>query len=333
MAQVVVGIACSHSPQLSSRVEVWYGHAERDAVNTELVGTDGEAHSFSELAEMAPPGIQEQLAPAVLEAKYARMQDCIAQLAETLQASEATVAVIVGDDQKELFLDDGIPTFAIYWGDLIRDMPIPPETLRNLPPGIRESRWALHGETVEDYTVETGLAGHLISSLVRADFDLTQLTRTPEGRYLGHAFTFPRHRLMGEKPLRMVPVFVNTYFPPNQPTPLRCFRFGEAIADAIASWDSSEKVAIIATGGLSHMVVDEGFDHQVIDAITTRDEAALTALPAAKLQFGTSEALNWIVAAGACQGLDADILDYVPAYRTASGTGVGMTFARWLPRR
>ena len=331
MAQVVVGIACSHSPQLSSPVDVWHGHAERDEANTELIGTDGRVHSFDELALMAPAGIEKQLAPAVLEAKYARMQDCVAQLAKTLQDSGATVAIVVGDDQKELFLDDGIPTFAIYWGPTITDMAIPPEVLRNLPPGIKESRWALHGETAEEYTVQTGLARHIISAL-RGNFDLTQFTHTPEGRHLGHAFTFPRHRLMGDEALPMVPVFVNTYVPPNQPTPLRSFRFGEAIAEAIAGWDSDEKIAVIATGGLSHMVVDEEFDRQVIGAITSRDEARLEALSPAKLRSGTSEALNWIVAAGACRGLDAEVLDYVPAYRTSSGTGVGMTFARWLPR-
>jgi 2,3-dihydroxyphenylpropionate 1,2-dioxygenase len=34
----------------------------------------------------------------------------------------------------------------------------------------------------------------------------------------------------------------------------RCFQLGEAIADAIRSWQSDKKVAVVASGGLSHWV-------------------------------------------------------------------------------
>lgn len=329
MAKVVLGLACSHSPQLSSPVEVWYGHAERDVVNDALIGTDGKVRTFAELAQFAPPGIEEQLTNEVLAAKHARMQRGVTTLAELLADSEADVAIVVGDDQHELFLADGIPTFAIFWGDSIKDIPLDEEEFAALPPGIKESRWAIHGTEVEDLPVDRGLAEHIIRSLIRHAFDLTQFTEQPAGRTLGHAFTFPRHRLMGEKALPMVPVFVNTYFEPNQPTAQRCFALGRAMSAAVESYESDLKVAVIATGGLSHMVVDEEFDGQVLRALADNDEEAMRALAPDKLKSGTSEALNWIVAGGLCHELKMTLHDYVPAYRTASGTGVGMAFASW----
>jgi hypothetical protein len=35
------------------------------------------------------------------------------------------------------------------------------------------------------------------------------------------------------------------------------------------------------------------------------------------------------VAAGALEHLRMELIDYVPAYRSPAGTGVGMTFSRW----
>ena len=59
------------------------------------------------------------------------------------------------------------------------------------------------------------------------------------------------------------------------------------------------------------------------------DGAALGQLPADMLRSGTSETLNWITAGGALSGLSFDLLDYIPAYRSPAGTGVGMAFATW----
>jgi hypothetical protein len=61
----------------------------------------------------------------------------------------------------------------------------------------------------------------------------------------------------------MVPVMVNTYYPPNQPTPKRCYAFGQAVRKAIESWDSNKRVALMASGGLSHVVIDEEIDDRI----------------------------------------------------------------------
>jgi aromatic ring-opening dioxygenase LigB subunit len=128
-----------------------------------------------------------------------------------------------------------------------------------------------------------------------------------------------------------VPVFVNTFYPPNQPTARRCVAFGEAIARAIAAWRDERTVAVAASGGLSHFVIDESFDREVLSAMQAGDLDKLAAIPESFLQAGTSEIKNWLVAAGilVSAGLRMELIDYVPCYRSTAGTGSAMGFAVW----
>jgi len=98
---------------------------------------------------------------------------------------------------------------------------------------------------------------------------------------------------------------------------------------AVESWPGEARVAVIASGGLSHFVVDEDLDHRVLDGLTSRDASVLGSLSRGQLRSGNSEILNWVVAAGALEHLAATVVDYVPGYRTPAGTGAGMAFARW----
>ena len=129
----------------------------------------------------------------------------------------------------------------------------------------------------------------------------------------------------------MVPILVNTFYPPNQPTPKRCYDFGRSIGRAIHAWDSAARVAVIASGGISHFVVDEEWDHKMLNAFRNGDIATLTSEPNIMFRSGTSETKNWIVAAGILEAtsLKMELLDYVPCYRTDAGTGSGMAFATW----
>jgi len=329
VADVVFGLASSHSPQLSTPVPVWHEHAARDRANPALVGTDGAVRTFAELIPLAPPGLAAQLEPHILADKRARMDAALDRLRAALAEAAPTVAVVIGNDHRELFGEDIMPAFAIYRSPTLVDVPIPRERRDAMPDDLKKGQWAYHGEESEPYPVAADLADHLLARLVDAGFDPTQISGQQPGRVLGHAWTFPRRRLMGEQALPMVPVHVNTMYPPNRPSPARCYRLGAALADGIRSWPESDRVAVIATGGLSHFVVDEDLDRAVLAALHEDDEAALSALPAHKLVSGTSEILNWVIAAGALRGMTMSTVDYVPAYRSEAATGVGMAFALW----
>src|ERR1700733_10670739 len=122
MADIMAGIASSHTPQLSSGVDMWPDHAERDRRNPQLLGKDAEYHSYDELLAVAAPGMERELDPAVWDAKYRRCQGAIEALAQRLAWAQPDVAIVIGDDQRELFRDDGIPAFACFTGDEMLDM-------------------------------------------------------------------------------------------------------------------------------------------------------------------------------------------------------------------
>lgn len=328
MAEIVIGIASSHTPQLSSGVDMWPDHALRDQ-RYPLLGKDAEFHTYAETLAGADPEIARELEPAVWEGKYQRAQAAISSLAATLAAANADLALVIGDDQRELFLDDGIPAFACFTGAELLDVAPEPETFAKLPKGIQAAYWAVHGEEKAVHPVARELSTHVAERLALADFDLTVFTKQPAGRTLGHAFTFPRYRLGLPATTPIVPVFVNTYYPPNVPSAARCYALGRELRRAVESWESDARVAVIASGGLTHFVIDEALDRGVLDAIAARDAAALSGIPRGKLRSGNSEILNWVTAAAALEGLSATVLDYVPGYRTPAGTGTGMAFAYW----
>src|SRR5262249_57512344 len=105
----------------------------------------------------------------------------------------------------------------------------------------------------------------------------------PHDQGLPHGMSFVVKRLFDNAPGAILPVFQNTCYPPNQPTPRRCFALGRAIAAAIADWRESRTVAIIASGGLSHFVVDEELDRTLLTALEHRDPTALQTLPPPRL--------------------------------------------------
>jgi 3-O-methylgallate 3,4-dioxygenase len=329
MASVVLGLGTSHTPQLSSPVEIWPDHVLRDQRNPALLGKDGEYHQYSELLALADPTIEPQLTQRVWESKDARAQRGLAELGATLAAVQPDILVVIGDDEEELFLEDCKPAFAIFRGKELTDLPPTAEKLDGMPAGLRAARWAAHADEPEVYPTVPELGQHLVESLIADEFDVAQFSRQHDRRSLGHAFTFPRRRLMGGRAVPLVPVFVNTYYPPNQPSPNRCFAFGRALRRAIDSWPDHRRVAVIASGGLSHFVVDEQLDRRVLDAMKNKDVESLTTIPRRHMRSGTSETLNWITLAGVVEDLEMDLVDYIPGYRSPAGTGVGIAFARW----
>ena len=183
-------------------------------------------------------------------------------------------------------------------------------------------------DVTREYPVDTQLAGHLVTQLME-DFDLSCADRMPEGMGEGHAFGFVHNRLLAGLTVPVVPVFLNTYFPPNQPTPGRCYRLGQALRKAVESFPGQQRIGVLASGGLSHFTVDEDLDGRVIRALREKDAAAFAALPREQLNSGSSEIRNWICMAGAVEHLALRRLAYIPAYRTPAGTGTGMCFADW----
>ncbi|MBO0847812.1 MAG: hypothetical protein J2P22_20615 [Nocardioides sp.] len=327
MAEIVVGIAASHSPQLSSGVEWWENHGERDRGNPKLLGRDGEFHTYDELLPTADPAVLDELKPEIYQAKYERAQKGIEVLTEKLAEAKPDVAVVIGDDQWEMFQDEGVPAFALFHGDRLFDEQ--QRDLSKLAEGIRAAQWAAHGDDRAWHKTDGRLAAHITATLSENDFDAHWFREQREDRTLGHAFTFPRYRLGLDPEVPIVPLFINCYFPPNNPNPARCYAFGQMVRQAIESWDHDIRVAVITSGGLSHFVVNEALDKQILDGLVAGDWDSFGDIPRKHMRSGSAEILNWIAAAGILEKQSATIVDYVPGYRSPAGTGTGMAFAYW----
>lgn len=329
MADIVLGIGTSHSPLLNSPAEDYPKHAAIDASGRKLIGKDGKPCTYGELLEKADPSIRQQIEPAVLEQRSAQCTANIAKLSRELIDARLDTLLIIGDDQHEQFFDDNMPAILIYWGDTIANNPLHMD--EDAPAFWRKARSQYHVEAQSrDYPVDSKLALHLIDSLMGQGFDISQSKRLAKEHGEGHAFGFVHQRMMDDAHIiPIVPVALNTYFPPNQPRPRRCYELGKAIRKAVQHAPGNARIGILASGGLSHFTVDEDLDRGLLEACKRNDGEALCAIPAEKLNSGSSEIRNWLTVAGASAHLKTVWQDYIPCYRSAAGTGCGMGFAVW----
>jgi 3-O-methylgallate 3,4-dioxygenase len=326
MARLVAGFGSSNSPMLAARVEDWVDGAfvARDRAR-QFVDFEGRTCRYDEVLAKAPEDAATRIAPELLRQRHAAVQAAIARLRDDIAAAALDALIVVGDDQEELFDCSNMPAIGVYYGDSIANARA---GAAKSPLDVARMRFQEADGDVA-YPCHSGLARHLIDALQRDDFDLSAMARTAPGKFEGHAISFVHRFLMGNVPVPVVPVFLNAYYPPNQPSPARCLALGEAIARAIDGFPGELRVGVLASGGLSHFLVDEAFDHAVIDALRRHDTAFFRAAPLHKLQSGSSEIRNWICLAGAVAALELDWVSYNPGYRTPALSGTGLCFARF----
>src|SRR5215470_682148 len=74
----------------------------------------------------------------------------------------------------------------------------------------------------------------------------------------------------------------------------RRLALGHALQRAIRNWKGHTRIAVVASGGLTHFVIDEEFDQTVLAAMERGDEDALSRLPESYFRVGTAEIKNWL---------------------------------------
>ena len=328
MAELVLALATSHSPILGSAAEDFALHGERDKANPRHLDMEGRPCTYDDLLAAAGTKFADVMDPAVIARRVDSCRQGIEKVAAALDEAAPDVLLIVGDDQHEQFLEDNMPAMLVYGGDAIENdvLPLPADA----PAYWRRARSQFHEENARrSYPVDAAHGRQLIEGLIDRGFDISHSRNLPRPSGEGHAFGFVHRRLMGDTPVPIIPIVLNTYFPPNQPTPERCHDLGTAIAETIAGWDDSSRVAILASGGLSHFTVDEELDRGIMAAIRDCDGNALRNIPRRKLNSGNSEIRNWITVAATAEALTPRWQHYEPCYRTAAGTGCGIGFAIW----
>ena len=331
MAKIVLGLGSSHTPMLLASDETLPRFQETDQ-RIKHRDREGQPVTYAELLEKADPKMADMVAPVELVARQNKARAAGAHLSKVLNSAKLDALFVMSDDQDEAYLEDNRPTFAIYYGETILNSNEQHEQYhKRFPEWYVQNRQGFFEDSKpRAYPVDSKLALHTIEYLMDNGFDPASSKRMREGEGEGHGMAYVHRRLMdAANPIPIVPVFLNTYFPPNQPRPRRCYALGQAIRKAVESYPGNGRVGIIASGGLSHSLVDEDFDRAILKACADKDAAFLANLPRNKLHSGSSEILNWVGVAGACEHLDLNWFEYVPGYRTPAGTGTGLSFASW----
>jgi hypothetical protein len=333
MAQIVLGVGTSHSPLLAIGSELWAERGKDDLKRKAIPLSDGRTLSYQELSREVADRYAPMATAENFHVQHRRAQQALDRLASAIADVAPDVVVIVGDDQDELFGMVQLPAIAIYRGAEIVMHP-KSEVHRDLPDWYLTANRGYLMDKVHRYPAAPELATRLIVGLMDEGVDVASASEVvdPVKAGFGHAYGFVIHRLFRDRQIPVVPVMLNTYFPPNVPRPGRCYDVGRALRRTIESLPQDTRFAIVASGGLSHFHTDRELDERVLEALRTRDDNVLRALPMAALRSGSSEILNWVLAAGVLEGLRMSWSDYVPVYRTPAGTGVGLGFALWKSR-
>ena len=335
MATITLGMCTTHGPILNTTPEQWMLRVPVDKKNRHWFRN--REYSFEELVALrADEDFASQITLEERTRRHAQCQRGVARLAEIWQQEQPDVAVILGNDQRELVLESLQPMFTVYHGETFWQKPLDEDRASRLSPGIRETEWAYRPEEPVVWPGLPELAELVIARGLDAGFDFATSKSWPDmghHHHIGtpHAFSWIIRRVMNDKPVPILPVITNTFFPPNQPTSRRCFQMGQFVAGVIREWKRAAKVAVFGSGGLTHFTIDEAFDSALYQAMLAGDEQFLCNVPQTTLMQGTSEIRNWIAAAGALagSGLRGAAIDYIPCYRTLAGTGTAQGFMVW----
>ena len=217
----------------------------------------------------------------------------VREMGREMLAAAPDALVVVADDHLNVFSFDAVPALCVRIG---RSVP------RMVQDDAIEFDRALDG-LPERYPLHEDLANRILERGLESGFDFAASWSAP----LDHAFLSPVATLCGGAPVPpLVPFWVNCFVAP-QPTARRCYEAGRHIARVAA--DGPWRVAVIATGGLSHFpglslarvgTSDVAFDRRLVRCMESGDHEPLLALTTKDLdESGSHEFLNWMVLLGA----------------------------------
>jgi hypothetical protein len=309
MAKIVAGMASSHAFALEDPARWDEGRQRNRQVYARRYG--------------AEPPEQPQVAEesdADCQKRYARIREGFAFLQRKLEVTRPDALIFIGDDQNENFTESNIPQIAIYIGDHFLARP-------------RGS----NAEAVR-YAAAPDLAEAIFRQSVESDIDMASVRRLPDDVLLAHAFGPVLRKVDPEARIPVVPIFVNAIHVPA-PSPARCFAYGQAIRRAIESYTAAERVAVYASGGLSHFTggypwgnysgpftygsISEDYDRWLLSKMAAGENSDFATIPSQDIiGNGEIEFRSWIAMFGAIGDARPELLTYEPFYRGLMGQAV-----------
>ena len=331
MAEICSIAASSHSPMLSIPSHLWAARI------------DGDRQQYEDIWEQAVRDKADIFAANSTEEALATSEtwvaDCISRLSRTLADANPDWVLIVGDDQDELIPRGVTIPFAICTAATVSSRGFTEDQLSAMPEHRRAAVKST-GRDVDRRYVVSDQALPLALELAAVGWPIGLVEGQVDGTGLGHAFTFVVHRLLGgDDSIPLLPFMLNTFLPRIQPNARHCVDLGRAVGRCLEKVLAG-RVAVVASGGLSHRMIDPDLDEMVMRSIMDGDLDSLTMLPADRFTDqrradGTGEIKNWLMVAAIAQecGWTPELLEYRPLYRSPAGTGVGAAFAQWTAKR
>jgi hypothetical protein len=235
------------------------------------------------------------------------------RVGEEIASLQPDAIVLISDDHLHNFFLDNLPAFCI---GIAPAYPSPVEGW------LKVEKQILPGHSA--------LGAHILSSVMDSGFDPSfsmELT-------LDHGAVTPLDLagIAGDHPL--VPIQVNAVQPPL-PSMRRCVALGQAIRGAIATFDGAERVAVLATGGLSHDVgtprmghLNDRFDRAFLAQLEAGSPYGAADYATANVHTagnGAEEVRNWLVAHGIADCAPFETYYYHGMAQWYTGIGLG----RW----
>ena len=159
-----------------------------------------------------------------------------------LQELKPDVAIVVYNDHGSSMFFDKYPTFAIGAADAY---------------SIGDEGWG--PRPLPEVPGEPKLSWHLAEELVYNEFDMTVCQELS----VEHGFLVPMNLCFHHEPnwpVKTIPIVINVIQHPL-PTALRCYKLGQAIRQAVESFEDDLRIVILGTGGMSHQLNGERFGH------------------------------------------------------------------------
>ena len=238
------------------------------------------------------------------------LDGAFATVSERLRELGVGTVIVVGSDLEGLFAEHCLPRFAIGTGDLTGP--------GNPWPGVEQRAVAANPELAQHIRVqgyEQGFDWGIGKSMVLERGTMVPIelmVRSVEG-------------------VKTIPVYVASTVPPLLRKP-RAVALGRLIANAVASFEGDERVAVIGAGGISGTLDgspggprDDAFDEQIIGRVADGAIDALAALEDETIAAGGGpagqELRNWLVAMAALpEGARGDLL----CHQVVSAWGAGL---------
>ena len=134
MAKIVAAIGTSHGPQLKTPPVGWADRGIADRRSKALVYR-AQDYQFEQLKALRED-FSAEIAPDAMQARWDACQAALDRLGQYLRQAQLDVLVIVSSDHKEIYTDELLPAFAVYWGDDVAHVPFTAADLAKMPPGL-----------------------------------------------------------------------------------------------------------------------------------------------------------------------------------------------------